>query len=75
MLRLKKSWKKSLSGEVGVICMDVWKLRELIEEKEKELFWDKIGFDGNLEKFDEIRRKEEELKVLKEIYWESQLCE
>lgn len=50
--------------------MESWKLKELIEEKERELFWDKLNCE-DMSDLREIERKEEELRVLKRIYWET----
>ena len=46
--------------------MESWQLKEVIEKKEKELFFTKLGGETSLM---ELEEKEREIEMLKELYW------
>ncbi|WP_167910219.1 hypothetical protein [Thermococcus sp. Bubb.Bath] len=48
--------------------MPAYKLKELIKQKEDELFWKR--FDANAILSGETERLEGEIKILKRLYWE-----
>ena len=52
--------------------MESWQLKEVIEKKEKELFFTKLSGEASLK---ELEEKERELKMLKELYWRLIECD
>ncbi|WP_168188410.1 hypothetical protein [Thermococcus indicus] len=48
--------------------MNTWELKELIKQKEDELFWKRLNPEAVLR--GETDKLEGEIKVLKELYWE-----
>jgi len=52
--------------------MESWQLKEVIEKKEKELFFTKLSGETSLK---ELEEKERELKMLKELYWRLIECD
>jgi len=52
--------------------MESWELKEVIEKKEKELFFTKLSGETSLK---ELEEKERELKMLKELYWRLIECD